>query len=150
MSIKKLLLLCGLCVFFVGCTTGGYNPNLARYAKEGNAKLGVRYLFGRGLPENHVKAFEHFYQAAKAGDPFAQNEVAYLYAAGKGTPRNPAKALFWYQKAADHGLASAQYNLGLMYLYGLGTEPNKATAKKWIAKSAANGFSPAKQALNQL
>ncbi len=147
MSIKKLILLVGLCALFAGCSTGGY---YASFAGEGNAKLGSRYLLGRGVPQNNKQAFYYFSKAAHDGDPFAQNELAYMYAAGKGTPPNNVQAFKWYQKAAAHGLASAEYNLGLMYLHGIGTKPNKVLAKQWIRKSAALGFEPAVKTLAQL
>ncbi len=149
MSIQKLILIIGLSFLFAGCSTGGYySDNMA--GGGGPAKMGMRYLLGRGVPQNDTKAFYYFNQAANNDDPFAQNEVAYLYAAGKGTSRNYERALFWYEKAANHGLASAQYNLGLMYLHGIGTAPNKEVAMQWFQKSAARGFEPARLALGQV
>jgi hypothetical protein len=156
MSIKKLLLCAhvgfvGLCVLFAGCSTGRYSGEglLSLNGSETTTDKGVSYLLGRGVPHDDTKAFYYFNRAANDDDPFAQNEVAYLYAAGKGTPRDYGKALFWYTKAANHGLASAQYNLGLLYVHGLGTPPNKALAIEWFQKSAAHGFEPARQALTQ-
>lgn len=144
---KKTLLILGLSFLFAGCSTGGYYSDL----KGGTpTKMGVRYLLGRGVPQNDAKAFSYFSQAANADDPFAQNELAYMYAAGKGTSRDDRKALFWYEKAANHGLASAQYNLGLMYQHGLGTVPDEGLAKQWLEKSAARGFGPARTALTTL
>src|SRR3990167_3894460 len=125
MSIKRLILLMGLSVLFTGCSTGRYAGDM-QGGYQGTSNMGVRYLLGRGVPQDNEKAFYYFKQAANDGDPLAQNELAYLYAAGKGTSRDYAQALIWYQKAADHDLASAQYNLGLMYLYGLGTPSNHA------------------------
>jgi uncharacterized protein len=148
MSIQKLILIVGLSVLFAGCSTGGYfSDNLPLSGAGGPTKMGVRYLLGRGVVQNDAKAFYYFNKAANEGDPFAQNEVAYMYAAGKGTTRDDRKALVWYEKAANHGLSSAQYNLGLMYLHGLGTAPNKALAMHWFQQSAAHGFEPARKAL---
>lgn len=151
MSIKKILLLLGLCLLFSGCTTGrNYNNMvLASDRNYTSTNTGVRYLLGRGVPQNDEQAFFYFNQGAKEGDPLAQNEVAYLYAAGKGTKRDYHKAFNWYQQAANHGLASAEFNLALLYLHGLGTEPNKSEALKWLEKSAARGFEPAQLALAQ-
>ena len=146
MSIKKLLLLVGLCVLFAGCSTGRYSGD-GFLRSDTTTDKGVRYLLGRGVRQDNAKAFYYFSQAANDDDPFAENELAYMYAAGKGTPRHYGKALAWYTKAANHGLASAQYNLGLMYAHGLGTPSNKAVAIEWFQKSAARGFEPARQAL---
>lgn len=152
MSINRLIVIVGLSVLFTGCTTGRYaTGNLpgSHFSDTGPTSMGVRYLMGRGVPQNNEKAFIYFSQAAENGDPFAQNELAYLYAAGKGTPKNPAKAFFWYQKAAEHGLASAQYNLGLLYRRGMGTPKNEALAIKWFKESALHGFEPARIALGE-
>lgn len=150
MSIYKLMFLTGLCVLFTGCATEGFHER-GPVKTEGSSttRTGVRYLLGRGVPQDNAKAFSYFLEAAKADDPFAQNEVAYLYAAGKGTRRDDAQAFYWYEKAAKHGLASAQYNLGLLYLHGIGTPMNKALGKEWIAKAAAKGFEPARLQLTR-
>lgn len=149
--MKKIVFLMGLSLLITACANQQYAGN-TDYAKvtehEGPRQMGVRYLLGRGVPQNDQTAFEYFLKAAKQGDAFAQNEVAYLYARGKGTSQDYEQAFKYYQKAADHGLVSAEYNLGLLYLYGLGAPVNKEMAKSWIEKSAAKGFEPAKQALS--
>ena len=92
MSIKKLLLLMGLSMLFAGCSTSNYyGNNSSAYSDSSPKSMGVRYLLGRGVEQNNEKAFYYFSKAADQNDPFAQNEVAYMYAAGKGTARNNAK-----------------------------------------------------------
>lgn len=145
MSIKKLLFLMGFCVLLTGCATTGSSDEVR--PGETATETGTRFLLGRGVRQDDAKAFYYFSKAASDGDPFAQNEVAYMYAAGKGTEQDYAKAIKYYQQAANHGLASAQYNLGLLYLHGLGTPPNEALAMEWFRKSASLGFEPAKLAL---
>lgn len=149
MFSKKSLILLGLSILFVGCSTNKYYGNNSTTYSDNSAKsMGVRYLLGRGVPQNDAMAFSYFKKAADEGDPFAQNELGYLYAAGKGTPRDNAKAFSWYKKAAEHGLASAQYNVGLFYLHGMGVQADAAQARAWFQKSAAHGFEPARLALN--
>jgi len=151
MFSQKWLLLLGLSVLFVGCSTNNYLAlHSSAYRDNSPRNIGVRYLLGQGVKQNDEKAFYYFHQAALEGDAFAQNEVAYLYAAGKGTAKNNALAFSWYQKAAQQNLVSAQYNLGLFYLHGIGTTPNKALAMEWFQQSAARGFQPAKTALERL
>lgn len=146
--IKKLIIVAALSVLLVACSTGRMvNDANNPYLKGTPVQMGERYLLGRGVPQNDKRAFYYFSQAED--DPFAQNELAYMYATGKGTEQNYAKAFSFYQKAANHGLSSAQYSLGLFYLRGLGTEPNKALAIEWFKKSAAQGFEPAKRALKK-
>src|SRR5436190_14838284 len=101
MSIKRLILIIGLCGLFAGCSTGRYD-----LMKGTTANMGVRYLLGLGVPQSDTKAFNYFRWQAAQDDPFAENELAYMYAAGKGTTRDYKKALMWYQKAASHGLES--------------------------------------------
>jgi uncharacterized protein len=148
MSIYRLMIVTGLCCLFLGCSTARYksdNPNW-KEAKT-NMNSGMHYLLGYGVKKNETKAFYYFNEAAtKEDDPFAQNELAYLYATGKGVKRDDERAFFWYKKAAERGLASAEYNLGLFYLNGIGIEPDKQQAMIWFAKSAAHGFEPAIEA----
>jgi len=147
MSISKIITLVGLSVLLAACSTAriGTNKNFA--ANDTTVDKGVRYLLGRGVPQSDAKAFYYFNRAAKEGDPFAENELAYMYAAGRGTVQDYQKALHYYRLAANHGLASAQYNLALMYLRGLGTPPDKEAAFALFGKSAASGFEPARKTL---
>lgn len=152
MSIKKIMLLLGLCFLFVSCSTGRYSiGNLAAFNETQNtsADIGMRYLLGRGVPQNDEKAFTYFSRGAKEDDPLAQNELAYLYAVGKGTEKDENQAFFWYKKAAEHGLSSAEYNVGFFYLHGIGTHANKELAMKWLKKAADKGFEPARLAIAQ-
>lgn len=152
--LKRLCLAAGLSLLMVGCTTGYYSgqqidSKLYSYDGDSDARMGVRYLFGRGVPQDNQKAFAYFKQAADKGDVFAQNEIAYLYAAGKGTHQSYKQSFHWYQKAAKAGLSSAQYNLGFMYLHGLGTKKDKDLAMTWFKKSADLNFGPAKTQLEK-
>jgi TPR repeat protein len=151
MFLRKILLLVGISVLLAGCASTQYRGGDSYvYSHDDTKSLGVRYLLGRGVQQDDKKAFYYFRKAANEGDPFAQNELAYLYAAGKGTSQDYIKSLTWYKKAADQGLSSAQYNLGLMYGRGLGTPRNQKEARIWLQKSAAQGFEPARIALRQM
>lgn len=150
MSIKKVFVLLGLCCLFAGCSTGKLGGDTFGFNNSSNKSMGIAYLLGRGVPQDNEKAFYYFSKAANAGDPFAQNEVAYMYAAGKGTDKDSRQAVYWYQKAANQGLASAQYNLGFLYLHGIGTAQNRAKAMEWFEKSAKHGFGPAQSMLQKM
>jgi TPR repeat protein len=146
MFIQRLIGFSALCLLLASCSTGG--PT-SFFSREPTTTKGVRYLLGRGVAANDEKAF-YYFKAAAEKDPYAQNELAYLYAAGKGTKQDYKQALVWYQKAARHGLASAEYNLGLMYLYGLGTNVDKTVGMDWIKQSALHGFLPAQNEIGKL
>lgn len=78
-------------------------------------------------------------QAALAGDPVAQFEIASRLAEGRGTAPDPAAALAWYQRAAASGLAPAQYRLGSMHEKGVGTGRDIDKARVWYERAAEQG-----------
>jgi len=80
---------------------------------------------------------------AEAGDPAAQDRLAFKYLSGEGVPKDIQKALHWYQKGAEGGDPDAQYNLGAMYASGEGVEANQMIASKWFQKAADQGHTMA-------
>lgn len=147
MFIKRIMLVAGLSVLLAACSTGRVTNTNDHYVQGTPTQMGVRYLLGRGVPQDDHKAFTYFSQAGD--DALAQNELAYMYATGKGTDQDYKKAFSYYKMAAEQGLSSAQYSLGLFYWRGLGTEQNKTLALEWFTKSAEQGFEPAKRALKK-
>lgn len=153
MSIKAITGMLIFSALLTACATGSYNAESIRgglLADKSTTGMGVRYLLGRGVPQSDSKAFAYLKEAAEDNDPFAQNELAFLYASGRGTAKNPQKAFYWYQKSASHGLASAEYSLGQCYLYGFGTTVNTELAKAWLRKAATHGFTPANVLLSSI
>ncbi|MGZ5007465.1 MAG: tetratricopeptide repeat protein [Methylobacter sp.] len=63
------------------------------------------------VTENQIAQWR---KEAKAGDPDAQYNLAYIYENGLGVPKDEAKALELYQQAADQGHSAAQSNLDAM------------------------------------
>src|SRR5947199_135470 len=59
------------------------------------------------------EAFEDSLEAARAGNPRAQNFVGYCYDLGKGVSRDSSVAQRWYSKAAQQGNVDAMFNLAL-------------------------------------
>ena len=151
--MKKLLII-GLSLLIAGCGSSMSGNDFARggYSTSNSDpyNMGMRYLLGQGVPKDEGKAYHYLSKAASHGNPYAENELAYLYVSGSGVQQNNEQAFYWYQKAADHGLASAQYNLGLMYANGIGTPVDKVKAAKFFKLSADRGFPLASQALAQL
>jgi TPR repeat protein len=86
------------------------------------------------LPENP------YVQAAKSGDPKAQNKLALLYLNGdQGFKQDEEKAIYWFQKAAALGNVDAQNNLGLMYLNSQSIEKDYQQAAFWLLQAAEQG-----------
>lgn len=117
---------------------------LRSYADVGNAiaqyNLGVRYAFGKGIRQDHKKAFEWYQKSANQGVSQAQYNLGVMYDQGLSVRQDHKKASEWYQKSANQQNSKAQYNLGVAYSMGEGVRQNKATAKEWFGKSCDNGL----------
>jgi localization factor PodJL len=77
--------------------------------------------------------------AAAAGDPAAQHELASRFAEGRTVTRDPHAAAQWYERAATQGFPPAQYRLGALYEKGIGVARDPALAKAWYKKAADAG-----------
>ena len=77
--------------------------------------------------------------AAAAGDPAAQYELAARLAEGRTVTRDPHAAAQWYERAASQGFPPAQYRLGSVYEKGIGVTRDQALAKAWYKKAAEAG-----------
>ncbi|KAF9997901.1 hypothetical protein BGZ79_008404 [Entomortierella chlamydospora] len=77
--------------------------------------LGLGYLEGNVVSQDHYKAMDMFRKAAKQGNPEAQCELPLLYYKGNGVPKDSSKALKWFFKAAiqNNGRAKAYFD----YMY---------------------------------
>ncbi len=78
-------------------------------------------------------------EAALAGDPGAQFEIASRYTDGRGIAQDYAKAAQWYRLAAAQGLAPAQYRLGSLYEKGHGVTRDLSLARTWYQRAAEQG-----------
>ena len=116
-----------------------------RRAEEGDVtaqyNLGVRYVSGRGVPQDDTQAMAWYRKAADQGHAGAQYDVGIMYVDGRGVPQDDAQAAAWWRKAADQGFAAAQTNLGAMYSAGQGVPQDYVEALKWrsIAASRVTG-----------
>jgi TPR repeat protein len=80
-----------------------------------------------------------FVEAAEAGDPDAQHDLALIYVQGLGVPRDPEAAAHWFDRAAQQGNANAQYNLGVMYEQGLGVPQDRIESLLLYLTAAEQG-----------
>jgi TPR repeat protein len=85
---------------------------LEKAAAQGNAvaeyNLGVRYDFGRGVPQDYAKAREWYEKAAAQGNALAQNNLGVRYQNGQGIPKDYVRAYMWYSLAVAHSPGDAQ------------------------------------------
>lgn len=118
--------------YFARAADQGYGPALD--------ELGRDHELGRGLPQNHLLAYEFYKRGAEAGDGNAMTHLAALYEAGQGVARNYPEAMRWYRLAVDRNIPQAAYRLGIMAEQGLATgTPNYTEAFAWVRTSADVG-----------
>ena len=79
-------------------------------------------------------------EAAKNGDPKAQNVIGICYSEGTGVEKNLETAVYWFRKAAEQGYGVGEYNLGLRYQQGEGVEKDYEQALYWYRKAAGQGM----------
>ena len=117
---------------------------LSAKAAQGNAeaqfKLGVKYHYGEGVPQNYSESLKWFQKAADQNYALGQSELGYMHEQGHGTAVNFDEAVKWYRKAAEQGLPMGQNNFGAMYDQGRGLPQNLAEAAKWFRKAAEQGL----------
>ena len=110
---------------------------LRKAAGEGNAdaqaRLGLLYYRGRGVPQDFAEALRWSRQAADQGDAVAQFNLGFMYSKGRGMPPDYAETAHWYRKAADQGNIEAQFNLGVMYDQGQGVPQDPVEAHKCLS-----------------
>ena len=103
----------------------------------GQFGLGRLYDFGRGVPQDYVKARQWYEKAAAQGNADAQFKLGFLYDFGHGVPKNYAKAWQWYEQAAAQGHPWAQFKLGALYDFGRGVPQDYVKARQWYERAAA-------------
>jgi hypothetical protein len=129
-------------------------------------KLGRMYADGDGVPQDDLKAFEHFSKIADENadeSPDSQNAsvVASAFVALgtyylDGIPNsyvkaNPARARDMFYYAASYFRDSdAQYNLARMLIEGNGGPKDPRQAMRWLNLAAEKGHMPAQALLGHL
>ncbi|XP_069049443.1 protein sel-1 homolog 1 isoform X2 [Lepisosteus oculatus] len=133
-----------------GVASGMLEEDLIQYyqflAEKGDvqAQVGLGQLHlhgGRGVEQNHERAFDYFNQAANAGNTHAMAFLGKMYSEGSdAVPQNNETALQYFKKAADLGNPVGQSGLGMAYLYGRGVPVNYDLALKYFQKAAEQGW----------
>ncbi len=73
--------------------------------------LGLMYLHGHGVLQDHTRAAALLVKPADAGDPLAQNALGQIYEGGLGLQQSDESAIKWYRLAPEQGYARAAANL---------------------------------------
>lgn len=92
------------------------------------------------LEGSHNEAAVYFLKrAARAGDPWSQNNLGCCYLAGRGTEINIKQAIELYRQSAASGQVEACLNLGQIYYEDKYVSRNDSESFKWFAKAAERG-----------
>ena len=150
-----LLLLFGTCTVAVAddlndgiaaYRSNDYATAFAKFTKaaeagdaDAQAKLGLMYYNGQGMPQDYGQAVRWFTKAAEAGNADAQSYLGALYANGEGVPQDYQQAARWYTKAAEAGDTGAQYCLSTLYYAGKGVPMDYMQAYMWANLAASKG-----------
>jgi TPR repeat protein len=123
---------------------------LTALAEAGNAKaeliLGIRLVNGTGVRADMPRGVRLIEDAARRGEPIAQNYMGVLCQTGKGVGKNMAGALRWFEAAALQGNLKAMANLGKLYAGGWKEGVNYDEAARWFIRAA--GFGDTDSAFN--
>uniref|UniRef100_A0A8D3CIG2 Fibronectin type-II domain-containing protein n=1 Tax=Scophthalmus maximus TaxID=52904 RepID=A0A8D3CIG2_SCOMX len=148
-----------------GSTSGMLEEDLIQYyqflAEKGDvqAQVGLGQLHlhgGRGVEQNHQRAYDYFNQAANAGNTHAMAFLGKMYSEGSEfLPQNNETALQYFKKASDLGWVDGQLQLGTMYysecggfrlyaclfllLYGIGVKRDYKQALKFFNLASQAG-----------
>ncbi|KAG7282092.1 hypothetical protein CRUP_023608 [Coryphaenoides rupestris] len=134
-----------------GSTNGMLEEDLIQYyqflAEKGDVGLGQLHLHGgRGVEQNHQRAYDYFNQAANAGNTHAMAFLGkvglgqlHLHG-GRGVEQNHQRAYDYFNQAANAGNTHAMAFLGKMYSEGSEFVPqNNETALQYFKKASDLG-----------
>lgn len=113
-------------------------------------ELGMRYLFGEGIPADTSQALIWIKKASDKGLTAAKYNYGILLINGWGTEWNPFTAFKLFLEAAQAGMPQAQYITGLFFTDNLTTKQDWNKAYYWLKKSADNNFEPASNILDEI
>ena len=83
------------------------------------------------------EVFALYARAAERGNPYAQYNVAMMYANGEAVNVDYQQAAYWFRKSAIRNFAPARYRLGELYFFGMGGLPQNETAAVRLFRLAA-------------
>jgi uncharacterized protein len=110
-------------------------------------ELGIRYLWGRGVEADTVRAAYWIAKAAEQGMGTARFNLAILTYNGWGISWNPFESYRQFYLSAEQGMPEAEFVVAQFLKENLVVPRNDEEAAKWARKSAADGYAPAKKAL---
>jgi len=123
------------------CITNDFSLN-EKYDKDFLYSEGVKYIYGKKTPTNHLMALRYLTAAAEMGHTDACHKVGWLYDCSSTISQDIDKAILWYEKSSAMGLTKSMYNLGHIYHYTKGYRDYQK-AEKWYQKAIDKNYVPA-------
>jgi TPR repeat protein len=142
--MKKLIALLLLIALAAAGSAAAATDDASRQIMQDKYRQGMR-AHGNN---RYSEAYTLLKQAAEAGNPNAQYQLAAMYDFGRGTKVNHEEANVWYLRAAEQGQDDAQYNLAVSYRQGEGIERDDNKAVYWLSRAAARGDQDSLKMLN--
>ena len=105
--------------------------------------IGLCYLNGTGVAQNHKHAFSFINNAAKRGNTTAQYDLAVMIENGIGTEKNDTLAHEYFASAAAFDEPRALVEMYSRYLNGKIVGQDKETAEVMLKKAAEQQYPPA-------
>jgi tetratricopeptide (TPR) repeat protein len=106
-----------------------YQTGIDRGNATAEARLGILYMRGNGVPQDRARAVSMWLHAAGDGSNEARVNLGQMYAADQ----DYAKANEWFLKAARRRGGGGAYFLGVASEQGLGMERNDVAAFGWYS-----------------
>lgn len=121
--------------------------------EKGLIELGCRYVTGKGVKENHARAYRCFEKAVDHNGKslmYAEFNLGCMHLEGKFVAMNSVKASEYFEKAATKGHTPAQYNWGLALIDGWAGYEDYVAGVEWVEQAAAAGMAEAQETLTRL
>jgi len=127
---------------------------LVKQANEGipaaQLELGLRYLEGKGFPNDSIAAIYWITKSAESGFPYGKYNLAVLQYYGIANLWSPFEAYENFLYAAKRDLPDACFALGTIFLEGLLVNQNLEFAHYWLKKSSDLNFDLASKLLKKI
>jgi uncharacterized protein len=116
---------------------------------EAQFDLGLLYIRGEGVAEDHAAAASWFRKAADLGQRDAQYLFGLMHISGQGgVEKSNSAAYKLLLKSAEQGLPDAQSAVGEMLFAGQGARKDEKAGSGWFTRAARQGDADAQMTLS--
>ena len=104
-------------------------------------EIATRFAEGKGVAQDHSRAFAWYERAATRGLASAQFRLAAYFERGVGVAPDKERAKVWYTRAAEQGYIRAMHNLGVLTVGTGERQTDYSAAARWFEQAAERGLS---------